>query len=137
MSSAPVLSRKKKTPDESVVELESFKKQKSTISTATAKRIIGRSVDTYGASWIERWIENWIRGNSMPPQLLSNDFPQLMPSLLTPTHALAVFDTIRTDFNRAFPLPIESLDDSKLDWIVPVLRADPVVVNEYPIILNG
>ena len=136
MSSNPILIGRKKSPVKSEIELEKFEKPKPRISCGTAKKIIGRAVESYGALWIERWIDNWIRSNSMPPQLLSDDFPHLLPLLLSPTDALKAFEEVRRAFNHAFPLPLEA-SDTQLDWIVPILRADPIVYNEYPAILTG
>jgi len=84
------------------------------------------------ANWVENWIENWVRGNSYPPQLLSNDFYSLLPTYFGPEQVLDILNKIRIDYHRAFPKMETRVEFDDLAWLPPLLKADAIAMSMMP-----
>lgn len=122
--SAPIAKKEKKEP------LKDFKKQRPLLSNASVKRIcLARHSDKESCYWLERWIQQFVRECSYPPQLISDDFYSLLNRYFEGKRILEILEKVRYDYKRAFPLN-EEVDS--LDWIVEVLKKDPMVVAELP-----
>jgi len=110
------LKRKKETKEKE----EKPKKHKCPISQSTAKKVVGSASDGI-CGWLERYIDNLVRSNSFPPQLVSNNFLELLNQYFNQTTTLKIIEDLRTDFKRAFPLKSDSLD---LSHLCTVLEGD-------------
>jgi hypothetical protein len=123
----PPKEKKEKTTTEKDVI---FPKVKAKIKPATAKRVVGAG-GVPAAQWLERWIEQFVRENSLPPQLLSDDFPNQLTHLLAPKDALDVLSRVRADYARAFPLTAKP-EKEDLDWLGAVIAMDASEVSSLP-----
>lgn len=126
--SAPIRQKKEKKED----PLKDFKKQRPLLSNASVKRIcLARHSDKESCYWLERWIQQFVRECSYPPQLISDDFYSLLSRYFEAKKIVEILEKVRIDYKRAFPLNETEGVDS-LDWIVEVLKKDPMVVAELP-----
>lgn len=126
--SAPIRQKKEKKED----PLKDFKKQRPLLSNASVKRIcLARHSDKESCYWLERWIQQFVRECSYPPQLISDDFYSLLNRYFEGKRIIEILEKVRYDYRRAFPLNETEGVDS-LDWIVEVLKNDPMVVAELP-----
>lgn len=101
-------------------KIETPKKKKCPISHSTAKKIVGSASDLI-CDWLERYIDNLVRSNGFPPQLVSNDFLELLNQYFNQTVTLKIVEELRSNFKRAFPLKSDRLD---LSGLYSILECD-------------
>jgi hypothetical protein len=114
--------------------IEKFKKPKPVLTKACVKRIADvKSVDRIGCEWADRWVDQLIRENMYPPQFLSEDFDSMLGKFMEIKTALDILSRFKSEYRRAFPLSetAETIPD-KLEWLIGVLRSDPVVIKSLP-----
>jgi len=64
--------------------------------------------------WTERWLVQLVREKSLPPQLAGSDVMGALSQFLTPSDALAVLKSVRSDFRREHPVLYPTEDFSFL-----------------------
>lgn len=127
--SNPIKQKKIKQED----SLKDFKKKRPIISNASLKRICAvKNSDLSGCQWLERWLEQFVRENSYPPKLISDDFYSLLNHYFEPKIVVDILEKVRKDYRRAFPLSEPQEEVDTLEWLIDLLRKDPVVVAELP-----
>lgn len=81
------------------------KKVKPAISIGTAKKVLkatGRPIGSFEANWLNRYIENKVRGECLPPSLLSNDLPSQLLTMFGVVGSAQFIDRIVSAFCQEF-----------------------------------
>jgi hypothetical protein len=109
-----------KAPKEEVV-----KKVKPRVSKPAAKAIVKvKTMDDLGAMWVERWIENYVACNSLPPQLISNDFISLSGRFMGALPAMNVIEQIRKQYKAAF---FNTDEEDSFQFLLDAVEKDPIL----------
>lgn len=122
--------KKRKKADD---PLKDFKKKRPSLSNASVKRVCAvKTSDTASCRWLQNWIDQFVRENSYPPQLVSDDFYSLLSHYFEPKKIVDILERVRRDYRRAFPLSEPQEEVDTLEWLIDLLRKDPIVVAELP-----
>ena len=103
---------------------EEFKKEKCKISKGAAKSIAkAKGMDERGAEWVSRWIDQHVRENSLPPQLVSNDFVSLLGVYMEPLKGSLILEKLREDYRREHGWT--ATPDDEFKFLLDAVAADP------------
>lgn len=87
---------------------------KMKLNKTTAKAIVGNTANP-DIPWVERWLESWCRENSLPLQIIGNEFMSKLGNLLETQDALKMLARIRAEYKQQHPF--ETLKEEDFDFL--------------------
>jgi len=103
----------KKEKIEKDTELALFKKDKPTLPTSEAKKLLNwtKPLSKNQTMWVQRWMEHYVRGHCLPPQLSGADALGEMNRFLSPRDCLQTLEYLRRDFHQTLEREPSKTDD--------------------------
>lgn len=107
---SPLKPKKEKKEDK---ELPLFKKEKPTLPSSEAKKLLNwrKSVSKQQTLWVQRWMEHFVRERCLPPQLSGADALGEMNRFLSPRDCLETLECLRRDFHQTLEKEPLKTDD--------------------------